>query len=164
MSIHVNPEAAIAAGVALPANTITRGRYAEIPAEAIAALRHLRREATAEVERLLALLDRLDGEWDLEDGFDDEPLLGWCGVNAAAGLLEVSDFELDLCDLEPDEDGGIDDEPGQDPEADEPSLGWTAMEAATGRYPDGWFVNHDLEEQCDDEGVPDNEDGEAEAV
>jgi hypothetical protein len=82
-----------------------------LPENPIEALRILRREAAAEVERLIAFLDALGGEPDLEDGGDDEPdddgepSLGWADMEGRYGApvtLPFSvDVELDEADSEP---------------------------------------------------------------
>jgi hypothetical protein len=66
-----------------------------LPDDQSEALRRLRTEASGEVERLLAFLDRLDGDPDLEIDDDLEPSLGG------------DDRELDQSDDEP----GTDEEP-----------------------------------------------------
>jgi hypothetical protein len=78
-------------------------------AEYFAALGKLRREAAAEIDRLLQFIDNLDGDPDLEDGADDEPIedtepsLGWTLAGHRGrldGVLDV-DVELDEADAEP---------------------------------------------------------------
>jgi hypothetical protein len=155
------------------------------PTAAFALPTSLRTRIEAAIERLIRLLDFVDGDPDLEasvgggndghgydaeaDTVDDEPSLGWTGAEASRGRYAridpyAVDIEVEHDGREPDdEDSGVDDE-RHDPDADEASLGWTAFEAATGQYPDGWFVNQDLEEQCDDEGVPDNMDSGVEVL
>src|SRR4051794_26096368 len=59
-------------------------------AELLDAMRQLRAEAVAEIERLFVFLDRLDGDWDCECGgdpepdVDGEPSLGWRGHGIGA--------------------------------------------------------------------------------
>jgi hypothetical protein len=89
--------------------------------EALQAIRRLRREAADEIERLLALLDALDGDPDLEptlgylppgmpdeaepSGDEGEPSLGWTEGEARFGCNPVfcggADLELDQSDDEP---------------------------------------------------------------
>ncbi len=63
----------------------------------------LRREAAAEINRLINFLDDLGGDPDLEPNGDNEPSLGWTTRGNVGGC---DDLELDTAD-------------------DEPSLGWT---------------------------------------
>lgn len=101
--------------------------------------RKLRERAAAAIDELIALLDAIDGDSDLEstdrdddeDGCDAE--LSLCGINAG-GLPSPGDMEHDDSDYEA-------------------SLGWTPAEAASGR---GCYGMPDLEESCDDEGVQDD--------
>lgn len=128
-----------AAGIALPAGSHLNSAY-------FGQLARLRREAQAEIDRLLDFLDRLDGDPDLEDGGDDEPSLGWLerqrGFTAHAEVTTLPDLEESEGDLEPslgrpDEImdqrftaiGPYDDREaehdGREPSGDEePSLGW----------------------------------------
>jgi len=70
----------------------------------------LRREALeAYIENLIALLDLLDGDADLEDNGDFEPSIG--STPQCIGNERFDDLEMDAAD---DEDGGD----------DEHSLGW----------------------------------------
>lgn len=75
----------------------------------------LRERLEAEIERLIALLDALDGDSDFEPANDDEPSFGWTysfdGVPLPLAADGGDDRELDPAD---DEDGGD----------LEPSLGW----------------------------------------
>ncbi|WP_375460008.1 hypothetical protein [uncultured Enterovirga sp.] len=66
----------------------------------------LKREALeAHVERLIALLDMLDGDVDLEPDNDDEPSLGWPEGVAAKTWTSLDDREQDAGDeCEPDAD------------------------------------------------------------
>ncbi|OYD03705.1 hypothetical protein [Rhizobium sp. N4311] len=74
----------------------------------------LRRETVeACIEQLIALLDQMDGDPDLEDGGDVEPSIGSSPRLVGTSFLE--DLELDDCD---DEEGGD----------DEPALGWSNPE------------------------------------
>ena len=80
-----------------------------LPENPIEALRILRREAAAEVERLIAFLDALGGDPDLEDGGDDEeepdePSLGWTTTfnqTSRNRLGGTGDEEQDDADREP---------------------------------------------------------------
>lgn len=65
---------------------------------------HLRVDLEARIEEMIALLDTIDGDPDLEDGADDEPSLGG-QAKFINGQLEY-DLEGDAAD-------------------EEPSLGWT---------------------------------------
>lgn len=74
----------------------------------------LRREALeAYIEDLIALLDYLDDDADLEDNGDFEPSLG--SAPQVIGNEIAYDLELDDCD---DEEGGD----------EEPSMGWANLE------------------------------------
>lgn len=54
----------------------------------------------AEIERLIGLLDSMDGDPDLE------PSLGWVASLAGVCIIpDASDLEFDESDLEPDDDG-----------------------------------------------------------
>ncbi|MCX5513737.1 hypothetical protein C3941_13665 [Kaistia algarum] len=85
----------------------------------VAALATLRREAEAEMDRLISLLDEIDGDPDLEaNGDESEPSLGWC---PSGGHGDTEDREEDCedegaaCDdegwLEEDGDASSEDEP-----------------------------------------------------
>ncbi|MFI5411264.1 hypothetical protein [Kaistia sp. UC242_56] len=93
----------------------------------LAALRRLRVEAAAEVERLIALLDAIDADVDLEPGGDDEPSLGACESHPHAWL---PDEYIDQTRWSA---SGVDDREDEDEREDgcdaEPSLGWTASGA-----------------------------------
>jgi len=61
------------------------------------ALANLRREAAREVLRLLDFLDRIDGDWDLEDtGDEHEPSLGSTVHAAYAGNTDDREREEGL--------------------------------------------------------------------
>lgn len=81
----------------------------------------LRRRMEAAIDSMLALLDELDGDPDLEASNDDEPSLGWC--DGKSSFRWGSDDDREAED-EHDEDGGD----------REPSLG--APERAA--FFDGW--------------------------
>ncbi|ANL52836.1 hypothetical protein [Rhizobium phaseoli] len=72
---------------------------------------HKLRRKTVEacIEQLIALLDQMDGDPDLEDGGDAEPSIG--SIPRLVGNQFLEDLELDDCD---DEEGGD----------DEPAMGW----------------------------------------
>lgn len=74
MTIHLNAQA-----------------VAETSEPPIAALRRLRREAAAEIERLIALLDVLDADPDLEEPGDAEPSLGWTFTGYLGGDSDGED-------------------------------------------------------------------------
>ena len=111
-------------------NTETFAAYASflgtpLPENPIEAIRILRREAAKEIERLIAFLDALGGDFDLEpslgytpytddaatvdiegDDVDAEPSLGWTGaINQTSSnrIGGIQDAERDDCDKE---DGG----------------------------------------------------------
>ncbi|TAW32046.1 hypothetical protein ELH93_22155 [Rhizobium leguminosarum] len=74
-------------------------------------VQELRRETIeAYVEQLIALLDLLDGDSDLEDNGDFEPSIG--STPQCIGNERCDDLELDSAD---DEDGGD----------EEPTMGWS---------------------------------------
>jgi hypothetical protein len=54
--------------------------------EALQCLRSLRKEAAAEIERLLEFMDASDLDPDLEETADGEPSLGWSTLAIAAAL------------------------------------------------------------------------------
>jgi len=128
-----------------------------------------RREVETVIDQLVMLLDALDDDPDVEDDDteavtdDEEPSLGWTAREVVTGryqqgLAASADLEAEHDGRElDDEDSGVDDEAGQDPEIDEPSLGWTTVEAATGNYAQGWNVGHDLELDMSDY-EPDSDD------
>jgi len=71
-----------------------------------------RRAVEDEIERLIGLLDGIDGDENLEATGDDEPSLGWPNAGQRPQIEMSDDRELDDCDYE----GGAD---------SEPDLGWT---------------------------------------
>jgi hypothetical protein len=50
-----------------------------------------RREIERAIERLIALLDLIDGDPDLEDGGDGEPSLGWVMSQSSCPLIHSAD-------------------------------------------------------------------------
>lgn len=74
MTIHLNAKA-----------------IAETSEPPIAALRRLRREAAVEIERLIALLDVLDADSDLEEPGELEPSLGWTSTGYLGGDSDCED-------------------------------------------------------------------------
>jgi hypothetical protein len=119
-----------------------------LPENPIRALRILRKEAAAEIERLIAFLDALGGDPDLEDGHDDEadidePSLGWTTtINQAARTEQRFGSQWDY-DTEQEHDGSepdVDDEEGGD---DKPSLGFLNSGV---RQQGPVFDNEDVEE------------------
>lgn len=77
-----------------------------------------RAELETRIEELIALLNDIDGDEDLEDGFDAEPSIGTaCFVN---GRLEY-DVEKDTAD-------------------DEPDLGWSAPRCGNLDHAPGWLA------------------------
>lgn len=107
---------------------------------AMAELRRIRAEAEAEVERLLALLDQIDGYP------DDEPSLGFIENHPKGfetrpyrfayatdeGRQDIGHGSDDDCEGD-EHDGREPDGDAEDGGDDEPSLGWTSGEAARGR-------------------------------
>lgn len=74
-----------------------------------------RRTIGAEIDRLIAILDDIEGDCDLEDGGDAEPSLGWPERGPAALAKDAAHDDREMED-ENDEDGS-DREPNGD-EAD----------------------------------------------
>ena len=72
----------------------------------------MRRCLAEEIERLIAVVDSLDVDADMEPGGEEEPYLGWIG-NGPGRNDTADDREADAGDE------------GEMPEDDEPSLGWT---------------------------------------
>ncbi|MGR9169614.1 hypothetical protein [Rhizobium sp. KDH_Rht_773_N] len=91
----------------------------------------LRRSAVeALIEELIALLDAIDGDPDLEDNADYEPSLG--STAKCIGSECVEDLEFDDCD---DEDGGD----------EEPTMGWSNPEGLRSHVPDEAAMIHDFD-------------------
>ena len=69
-----------------------------LPDNPIRALRILRHEAAREIERLIAFLDALGGDPDLEPtGDEDEPTLGWpAGLGRGNGSMMDGEAEPTL--------------------------------------------------------------------
>ena len=85
-------------------------------------VQELRRETIESyVEQLIALLDLLDGDPDLEDNGDSEPSIDSAPQCIGNGCLE--DLELDDCD---DEEGGD----------EEPTMGWSNPEGLRVHIPE----------------------------
>ncbi len=106
----------------------------------------LRIETT--VENLLALLDEIEGDENLEDGGDAEPSLGW--TRHGAGWAEYRDGPA-LDDREAEDEHDEDGDPGEDNGDAEPSLG------SMGFYANG-KLEYDLEaDTSDDEPGGDDE-------
>lgn len=80
----------------------------------------LRMRIEATIEQLVALLDEIDGDPDMESANDDEPSLGWpermAGNGARVGLHRTGEDDREIED-EHDEDGA-DREPDCDEEED----------------------------------------------
>ncbi|QJP12174.1 hypothetical protein G3545_12200 [Starkeya sp. ORNL1] len=106
----------------------------------------LRMRAEAAIESLLAILDEIDGDPDLEnhdpeldnDGDWHEPELGWTGIGTG---WRGSDLDGDCSriplnhDFEDEHDGCEPDEGDDEPDADsEPSLGWSPGESESAIY------------------------------
>lgn len=136
------------------------------------ALGRLRRQAAADIERLIAFLDETEGDTDFESaGDENEPSLGAPERSSApngyyhgrkgqqlrtadgsqggwaAGNDDGREGDAGCDDREGDEQGhGGDEHDGREPDVcDEPSLGWTATEAATGQFGATWGSGEDLE-------------------
>jgi len=100
------------------------------PFAALQELARLRREARAEINRLIAFLDDTDTDADFEPDSDDEipaddeHSLGWPDglMNQDLALKQSRQYTLDECEVENEHGGNIDDEP-HDEDPDEPSLG-----------------------------------------
>lgn len=167
-TISNGPERPTGAISARPATTLAkknRKRTGAARKAAVAELRRIRAEAEAEVERLLALLDQLDGYP------DDEPSLGfvenhpfgqdggWGGwpYYSSQGRQDVDQGTDD--DREGDEHDGrepdCDDEDGGD---DEPSLGWPADMGSRGITSTGALGEAlDLESDPAEMGIADHD-------
>lgn len=99
------------------------------PFAALQELARLRREARAEIDRLIAFLDDTDTDADFEPdnddeiSSDDEFTLGWPDglMNQQLSLKSPQPLH-DECEVEDEHGGNIDDEP-HDEDPDEPSLG-----------------------------------------
>jgi hypothetical protein len=134
----------------LPAGAPAGGPPSDVPYDALRTLARLRREAAAEIERLLAFLDASEPDPDLEEDHtaeeepDGEPSLGWTDKQAAKGdygghWLAGQDLEFDDSDDEDgadieatNEDGGdINDEPHDEDSEAEPVLGSTETGAGS---------------------------------
>lgn len=76
-----------------------------------------RRTIEQEVERLLGILDGMDGDCDMEDGTDKEPSLGWSEMEGRYGChASRDDRELE----DENDENGSDDEPEEtDEDGDE---------------------------------------------
>lgn len=87
-----------------------------------------RRTIEQEVERLLGILDGMDGDCDMEDGFDKEPSLGWSDMEGRYGNYtsrrDQDDRELED---ENDEDGA-----DTEPNGDETDTNFTEDESGVG--------------------------------
>src|SRR5690242_6077561 len=128
MTIHIH-------GRTMPANRPRKpkGGVSPSPAigqpEAVKALRRLRQEAQDEIDRLIALIDRIDGDPDLEATGDDEPSLGWLEAGARYGLHKGgTDDREDECEDEGCND--FDDEDSHDREDDPAEVGICDQDAA----------------------------------
>jgi hypothetical protein len=84
------------------------------------------------IERLINMLDDMDGDENLEIGEDEEPYLGWPNAGQPARLQMCDDRELDDCG---DEHGGD----------DEFTLGWSEANSLTGHLSAGAYGLHDGE-------------------
>ncbi|HEV7415057.1 MAG TPA: hypothetical protein VGN98_02800 [Tianweitania sediminis] len=65
---------------------------------------HQRARIELAIENLLAILDGLDGDENLEDGHDAEPSLGWSGHGNAHGSYADTEAMIDLEEEETDYD------------------------------------------------------------
>ncbi len=174
------PLISCSAGSAPPDNLYVRTDI--VPEQLFQALGRLRRQAAADIERLIAFLDETDGDADFEAAVDDEP----AGDDEFAGdetepSLGAVENHPNLAHYQSWDDrpfrstsgtqddwsaGNTDDREhcvdreeddshdGREPGDgdEEPSLGWTPEEAARGRVYAGSMGSPDLEESCEDEG------------
>lgn len=112
-----------------------------------------RRRLEQRIEEMILLLDQIDGDPDLEDGGDREPLLTATDGDHFLASREICVKRPRRCriDTSDREDESERDEDGCDQEDDqsdrEPSLGWTHHEVhhRDGQYAAGWDANQDLE-------------------
>jgi hypothetical protein len=111
--------------------TITEGRNAPTVAQ-------LRVQMAAAIERLIAVMDALDGDSDLEDTADDEPSLTWPEDQDGGGRRPVG------WSFEPDLEQEADDEPSLG------SLGGTGLGSTYFSQEDWWDgANDDTEDEHD---------------
>ncbi|GMB82868.1 hypothetical protein NN6n1_36510 [Shinella zoogloeoides] len=104
----------------------------------MAALESFRRsELERRIEEMIALLDLLDEDPDIEDSHDDEPTLGAENDHESSSQeFWAQSSELDECEAEDEHGGDILDEPHDGEGDDEPALGWSG----DGR---GWIDGND---------------------
>src|SRR6266481_235386 len=108
--------------------------------EALETLRRLRKEAAAEIERLLDFMDASDLDPDLEETADNEPSLGWPITGHCGGTEDL-------------EGGNEDDEPDAE---GEPSLGTVGdMHFNQTKWADGG--RRDLELDGAESGIGDHD-------
>jgi hypothetical protein len=95
-----------------PRQTASESNGPSEPTAFLAVTPSMRQKLAATCEALIALLDEIDGDENLEETADDEPLLGWPnGKRPTAEMSCDQDREHDDCDLETSHD-------------DERELGW----------------------------------------
>lgn len=98
-----------------------------------------RRAIGVAIERLIAMLDAMDGDPDLEDGRDDEPSLGWTEAWGGRGYVACRDDDGADREDENEHGGDISDEPHDatdegDEGDDEPWLGRLETAGQLGSY------------------------------
>lgn len=102
-----------------------------------------RKQVSDEIERMIAFLDSLDSDPDLEDGHDDEESLGWTISHGPCTAHAFIAMPRQWIDLEGDE------HDGREPDVcGESWLGWTnATNQESGPHRDGggWGVGLDCE-------------------
>lgn len=128
----------------------SRGRLFEL-----VETRALRRRMEAAIDVLLATLDALDGESDLEPANDDEPSLGWPRVGrGAAGREDGPATDAGDDDREYD---GADDEPSLAATENHPGGGWSPFlrrdrDGAQTAWARGGSDERELDDADDEEG------------
>ena len=68
----------------------------------------MRRRIETAIEGLVALLDQIDGDEDLEDGNDDEPVMGWPDRLTGASVADPVPTYLQRPERDPDGECEID--------------------------------------------------------
>lgn len=109
--------------------------------------RPVRRALEDEIERLIAMLDEMDGDCDAEE----EPDAEWSFDSPYEREYDPAEFEDTDCDDEDPHDQEDIDDREHDTADEEPTLGWTNFEVAYCRHTS--TLDPDMEEQCEDEGA-----------